>query len=1022
MNIAEFTIKNKVLSIIVILLTLIGGWHAYNNMARFEDPEFTIREAMIITSYPGASPSEVALEVTEPLEKAIQQLAEVKEISSVSTQGKSEIRVEVKYEASKSRSDLQLVWNKLRNKVSDAEQSLPPGTGKPYVADDFGDVFGLLYFLTGEGFSYKELNQYAETLQNSLLGVKGVARVTLEGLQKEVIYVEISRHEVKRLGASFENVLNLLTKQNSVTPAGNIKSGTKRLIIDPTDAIDSLDSIKNLLVSVEPNGKLIYLKDLANIYRGYQEPSEKLFRFNGEPAIAIGVSGVLGSNIVQIGSQIDKTIRDTIDLRPVGMELHEFYHQANIVDASVQNFVLNVIAALVIVIVTLLLFMGIKSAIVIGAILILTIAATLATMNYVDIPMHRISLGALIIALGMMVDNAIVVTEGILVGIKKGSKKLDIAKTIVQRSIWPLLGGTLVGIIAFAPIGFAPGSTAEYTGHLFWVILISLLYSWLFAITLTPLFCFWLFKEANSVDEDTVEKDGKFSLGYKSVLKTSLRMRYPVTLGVVGLFALSIWAFQFVKPGFFPASTTPLFVVDYWLPQNTDIEITEGDINKLSEFVTELEGVESVQSSVGGGAPRFMLVYAPQSSNSSYGQLLVRTGNDKQIDALLPVIQDYIDSNFPDALGKVWKFSLGPGGGSKVEAKFSGSDPSVLRELAEKAKGILLADGKALSVKDNWRQPVPVIEPIYSKEAAQRIGVSREDLARALERNFSGQSAGAYREKDDLIPIIVRATEDERSRVNDIISVNVVSSVTGESIPIGQVVDGYRTVWRDGLVRRVNRNWELTVQADPVAGELATDLFNRIRPQVESIDLPEGYQLEWGGEYGDSKESNENLASTIPLGFLAMIIVVFVLFGTVRQPLVIWLVVPLAIVGVVIGLLTTNTAMEFMAILGLLSLSGLLIKNAIVLVDQIDLEIAEGKSGIDAIVDASASRVRPVLMGALTTVLGVIPLYFDAFFKSMSVVLVFGLSFATLLTLVIVPVLYSILFRIKPSIKYKTEG
>ncbi|WP_139686107.1 efflux RND transporter permease subunit [Vibrio tasmaniensis] len=1014
MNIAEFTIKNTVLSVIVILLTIVGGWQAYQNMARFEDPEFTIRQAVIVTGYPGANPHEVALEITEPLEKAIQQLAEVKTIDSVSTYGKSEINVEVRYDASKTRADLQLVWNKLRNKVRDASASLPPGSGTPYVADDFGDVFGLLYFITGDGYSNSELKTYAKTLQSSLLQVDGVARVTLDGLKKEAIYVEISTQDAKRLGLSISNIVGLLSQQNAVVSSGNVKVGNKRVVIDPTSAIDSVESIQNLLITVDSNGKLIHLKDIAKVWRGYQEPVEKAFLYNGEPAIAVGISGILGSNIVKIGSDVDAKIAETKNLRPLGIELHEFYHQGNIVDSSVENFVVNVIAALVIVIVTLLLFMGLKSALVIGSILLLTIFATLATMSFVDIPMHRISLGALIIALGMMVDNAIVVTEGILVGVKNGAKKLDIAKQIVRRSVWPLLGGTLVGIIAFAPIGLAPGSTAEYTGHLFWVILISLMYSWLFAITLTPLFCFWLFKEAES-EVDKQVKESRFTLSYKKLLYVTLKQRFVVVGGVVALFFVSVWGFQFVKPGFFPASTTPMFVVDYWLPQGTDITVTKKDIEKLNEHVQSLDGVVDIQASVGGGVPRFMLVYAPVSQNSAYGQLLIKTQDDKVINGLITEIQSYIDMSFPDAQGKVWKFVLGPGGGSSIEAKFSGPDTQVLRELAAKAKAIMAEDGKALSIKDDWRQPISVIEPIYSVQAAQRVGISREDLASALQTKFSGTNIGSYRERDELIPIIARSPQSESNGVSDINNVQVISSVTGSSVPIGQVTDGYRTVWRDGLVKRVDRQWEIKAQADPVPGELTTDLFSRIRPQIEAIELPDGYTLEWGGEYGDSKESNENLASTIPLGLVAMVITVFVLFGSVRQPVVIWLVVPLALIGVSAGLLVTGTPMEFMAILGLLSLSGLLIKNAIVLVDQTDLEISEGKPRHDAVIDAAASRVRPVMMGALTTVLGVIPLFFDAFFQSMSVVLVFGLTFATLLTLVIVPVLYAIFFNIKSS-------
>ncbi|WP_299980810.1 efflux RND transporter permease subunit [uncultured Pseudoteredinibacter sp.] len=1015
MNIAEYSIKNTVLSVIIILLALAGGWSAYKNMARFEDPEFTIREAQVITGYPGASPEEVALEITEPLEKAIQQMAEVKGIRSASSSGKSEITVEIAYEASPNKEALQIIWTKLRNKVNDAAGQLPSGASTPYVADDFGDVFGLLYFITGNDYSPAERKKYAKSLQSSLLQVDGVARVDIGGLQKEAIYVEISRQETSALGVSISNIYNTLSQQNAVVSSGNVRIGNDRIVIDPTGNIDSVEAIRNLLVSTDNSGRVIYLKDIARVWRGYQEPDEKLYRFNGMPAISIGISGISGSNIVKIGQAIADKIETSDNLRPAGMTLHKFYHQGEIVDDSIQNFVVNVIAALVIVVVTLLIFMGLKSAIVIGAILILTVFATLATMQWVDIPMHRISLGALIIALGMMVDNAIVVTEGILVGVQRGEDKLEIAKRIVKRSIWPLLGGTLVGIIAFAPIGFAPGSTAEYTGHLFWVILISLLFSWFFAISITPLFCYHLFSQGTDSEETKESSDNKAMQAYKALLAVSLRHRISVLFSIVLLFSVSIWGFQFVKSGFFPSSTTPLFVVDYWLPQGTDIGETKKDTMQLEKFVSSLEGVKSVQASIGGGAPRFMLVYGPESPNSAYAQLLVSTENYQLIDGLMPKIQSHINDHYPQAQGKVWKFVLGPGGGSKIEAEFSGPDPKVLRQLANQAKEIMANDGRALSVKDNWRQAVAVVEPVYAANAGQRTGVSREDLAKALQTNFSGRQVGTYRERDEQIPIISRAPEHERKDINNIKDILVVSSATGKVVPITQITNGFRTIWRDGQLRREDRIWRIKAQSDPYPNELTADLFERVRPQIDAIPLPAGYELKWGGEYGDSKESNDNLASTIPLGLLAMVLVVFILFGTVRQPIVIWLVVPLAIIGVVVGLIVTGTPMEFMAILGLLSLSGLLIKNAIVLVDQTDLEIESGKPRLDAIIDAAASRVRPVMMGALTTVLGVIPLFFDAFFKSMSVVLVFGLSFATVLTLIVIPILYAQLFGVKDS-------
>lgn len=993
-------------------------------MARFEDPEFVIRQALVYTQYPGASPEQVATEVTEPLETAIQQLPEVKTVESVSSAGVSEITVEIKYEFSKAKSDLEVIWGKLRNKIKDVERALPPGVATPIVNDDFGDVFGIYYFLTGDGYTPAELKRYAKSLQREILQVPGVAKVGMTGEQPEAIYVEVSRQNAAALGVSLNEIYSTLSQQNATVSAGSVRVGDQRLVIQPSGAIDTVEEIENLLISTSSSGGLIFLKDVATVQRDYQTPPAKLVRFNGKPAIGLGVSGVAGSNIVAIGKAVDARIAATESLRPLGMSLDEYYHQGKIVDASVQDFVKNVVLAIAIVVFTLLIFMGSRSGIVIGAVLLLIIAATLLTMYLTDIPMHRISLGALIIALGMMVDNAIVVTDGILVGTQRGRKKLDIAKEIVDQTKWPLLGGTLVGIIAFAPIGFAPGSTAEYTGHLFWVILISLMFSWIFALTLTPLFCHWLFPEGTGASDKT-KKEGAFFRLYKVFLRRMILARSWVVLAALGLFLLSIWGFGFAKQGFFPASTTPQLVIDFFLPQGVAIDRTASDLVELEGFVSDLPGVEAVQTLIGAGGLRYMLVYAPESPNASYGQILLRVDDYQRLDELMPKIREFIEGAFPDAQAKVWRFVLGPGGGSKIEATFKGPDPAVLRRLANQAKEIMIADGRALFIKDNWRQRVSTVEAIYSESRGRRAGVSRQDVALALETNFTGQSVGVYVEGDELIPIISRAPAAERADVSEIDSVQVLSSTTGAVVPISQVSDGFRTFWRDARLRRENRVYTIKAQCDPFPEELSSNLFARLRPQIEEIQLPAGYSLEWDGEHGDSKESNENLASTLPLGFLAMVLTVVILFGALRQPLVIWLVVPLALVGVVAGLLITGTPMEFMAILGLLSLSGLLIKNGIVLVEKMDSETgaagSRGVSRFDALVDAAATRVRPVMMGTLTTVLGVIPLFGDAFFKSMAVVLVFGLTFATLLTLVVVPVLYSMFFKISQEATDATQ-
>lgn len=1013
MNIAEFSIKNRLIMTIAIIASLVGGWIAYNNMARFEDPEFTIRTAVVATQYPGATPEEVANEVTEPLESALQQLQEVDEIRSSSSAGLSQIYVDIKYEFSPSRADLQDIWSKIRNKVRDAQGQLPPGAQESIVNDDFGDVYGVYYVITGEGFTLRELEDYAKQLRGDLLAVDGVAKVAIHGAPREAIYVEVARDRAAALGVSLNQVFNDLAQQNSVQFAGDVQVGDRRLVIQPSGSVSSVEAIGNLIVSTASSGTIVYLRDIASVTREFVEPAQIELRWNGQPAIAIGISNVLGANVVKMGEGIDAKLAETLVSRPIGIELHDFYHQGEIVERSVSDFAINVVAALVIVLVTLLIFMGLRSALVIGGVLILTIAATLATMYIAGIPMHRISLGALIIALGMLVDNAIVVTEGILVGTQQGRKKLDIAREIVRRTMWPLLGGTLVGIIAFAPIGFAPGATAEYTGHLFWVIMISLLFSWVFALTFVPFLADLLFKEKNA-DAGTVP-DGRLSRRYKGFMCSALRAGWLPVIGALALFVGAVWAFQFTKAGFFPASTTPQIVVDYWLPEGTDVSRTKADMISIEPVLAELEGVEDVHTLIGGGALRYMLVYSSESGNSAYGQFLIKTESYQAISQLMPQIQAYLDQNFPDAQAKVWQFQLGPGGGSKIEAEFSGPDPVVLRALASRANSIFAADPEAIAIKDDWRQPVSVIVPRYSEARGRRLGISREDFSKALRRNYSGENVGVYREGDRLIPIVTRAPEIERANSFEMPAIQIVSPVTGAVVPLIELVDGIEVEWRDSILRRLDRQWTINAQADPAVGVLASDLFERVRSQIEAINLPPGYSLTWGGEFGDSSEANQNLAKTLPLGALAMILVVVFLFNALRQPALIFIVVPLSLIGVVLGILVTNTALEFMALLGLLSLSGLLIKNAIVLVDQMDLEIREGKPRFDAIVDSAASRVRPVMMGSLTTVLGVIPLLLDPFFKSMAVVLIFGLTFATLLTLVLVPCLYALFFGVRAS-------
>ena len=1006
MNLAELAIRSRSVVWLLVAGALAGGWYAYENMPRFEDPEFTIRTALVVTRYPGATAEEVAAEVTEALETAIQELQEVDRITSTSAIGLSTISVEISYEFSRTRADLQVVWGKLRARVGDAVGILPPGAGTPVVNDAFGDVYGLYYLLTGEGFSAAELADYAKTLRTELLAVPDAGKVALLGEQREAIYVQVARDRAAALGVSLERVYADLAQHNAVVPAGDVRVGDRRLAILPTGAADSVAAIGDAVVSID-GASLVRLRDIATVSRDYVEPARHLIRFNGQPAIALGVANVTGANVARLGEAIDRRLAETEATRPVGIEVHEFYHQGKVVAAAVDGFLLNVALALVIVLLTVLAFMGARSAVVIGAMLLLTVAATLATMHAVGVPMHRISLGALIIALGMLVDNAIVVTDGILVGLGTGRDKLSIAKDVVNRSRWPLLAGTVVGILAFAPIGLAPGRTAEYTGDLFWVVLISLLWSWALAVTVVPLLCFLLFPAG----QGTVSSEGREGTVLR-LYRSLLRANRWLVIGVVaGLFALTLYGFQHVKDGFFPASTTPQLVIDYWLPEGTDIARTRDDLIALEGEVAELEGVEAVQTLIGAGGLRYTLLYSPQPSNAAYGQLLLNLDDYRRIDDLIPRIHRLLERR-PDAQTKVWRFQLGPGAGSKIEAVFSGPDPVVLRRLASAAKAVMAADPRATGIKDDWREPVSVIAPHFAEARARQLGVSREDLADALRTTYSGRTVGVFRDGDTLLPIIARAPASERADVAGMDGVQIPNPSSGGMTPLASAIDTVETTWRSGRLKREDRVWTIKAQCDPLPGELPADLLSRLRPRIDTLELPPGYSLRWEGEAGDSDEANENLTQALPLGGLAMVLVVVALFNAWRQSLVVFLVVPLALIGVVAGLLLTGTALEFMALLGLLSLSGLLIKNAIVLVDRMDVEIREGKPRWTALLDAAASRVRPVMLGALTTVLGVLPLLGDAFFRSMAVVLVFGLGFATLLTLLVVPALYAAFFRI----------
>lgn len=1009
MDLARFAIEKRLISALATLLILCAGYFAYLSLPRFEDPEFLIRQAQIITPYPGASSEATADEVTDVIENALQQLQGVKEIRSTSTPGLSEVMVEFTIAAVPDRNALNTKFTQMRAKIRDVQNRLPPGAQPTQVYDDFGDVYALYFAITGEGYSLPDLEGYAKQLQRELVLVDGVSKVVITGAPQQVIYVEYNPAKLAQLGLSSQSIAQVLDGQNSIVPAGSVKIGTSRIAIRPDTVLTTPQAIGELTITGGENGASFRLSDIASVRSGFKEPDQRRLFSSGQPAIGLGISNTLGGNVVNMGDAVKARMTDLVGDRPLGIEITPISDQSTSVKASVADFVMNVVLALAIVVGTLLIFMGLRSGILMGGILLVTVAGTLFGMYLYGLDMQRISLGALIIALGMLVDNAIVVVEGTLVRVQRGESPASASIAVVKQTKWPLLGGTIVGFLAFSPIGFSPDNTGEYASSLFWTITIALLFSWLVAVWLAPYFCTLLLKPPK---EGFVEPRENIILrAYRRLLRLALKVRWITVVAVLALFVSAVVSFRAVPQGFFPESTRAQFVVDYTLPAGTSIDTTTADIRAIEDWLVAMDGVVGTRTVIGGGHQRFMLVYAAESADSSYGQILVDVEDYTKIAEMIPVIQDHINETYPASLTKVWKFVLGPGGGSLIEARFYGPDGAVLRELAEKSKAIFAAEG-AISVKDDWRGQVKRIVPQINEAVARRIGLTQGDISNALAGYFDGESIGVYRDGTTLNPIIFRPALEFRDRAEKLRSALVFSPALGRSVPISQVVDGFDIDFEDGRILRVNRSLAITAQADPPPGQGSGPIFERIKPQVDAIELPQEYSLEWEGQYGDSQQANAGLAATMPIGFGAMIIVVLMLFNAVRQPLIIFLTVPLALIGVVYGLVALKTPLEFMAILGVLSLTGMLIKNAIVLIDETDTQIAEGKARMAAVIDAAVSRVRPVSLGVLTTVLGVIPLLWDPFFKSLSVVIICGLSFATILTLIVVPVLYAIFFHV----------
>lgn len=1020
-DVAEFFIRQKTTSMMLTIILFVAGILSYQNLGQLEDPEFVLKQAIVITSYPGASPMQVEEEITYPLENEIQKLPYVDNVKSITAVGLSQIIVEMK--STYRKTELRQIWDELRRKISDYTPKLPAGAHTPMVKDDFGDVFGVLMAVTGDGFNNDEINAYVDYLRRELVLVKGVGKVTVEGKFQEQVILEIPHHKLVALDLSADYLYQVLAQQNVVSDAGFVRVGNEDIRFHPTGELVSVDDLADIVISPPGATERIVLADIAKIYRDFVETPSHIVRHNLEPAIYVGLSFTSGSNVVEVGKRVADKMAELDPNRPFGMEVHYVYNQPAEVKKSVSGFIQSLLEAVVIVIVILLLFMGVKTGLLIGGILLLTVLGTFIFMQQFNIELHRVSLGALIIALGMLVDNAIVVVEGILVGMQKNLTKLAAARLIVKQTKWPLLAATFISIIAFAPIGLSSDATGEFAGALFDVLLISLLLSWVTAISITPFFANMVFKDQGPSLTSQPLYQSKFYRGYRLVLNAALLHPKKTMLLMLFLFISAGYGFKFVKQSFFPASNLPVFYLDYRLVEGSDIRATSDVGKKISEYLLQAPQVDYVSTTIGRGAARFMLTYNMEMSYNNYGQLIVRVKDKADLVPTIANLRAHTSMNYPDVEFKTLRVNVGPGTAAKIEARFSGPDPVVLRQLSDQAKQSLYADPGATNITDDWKNMTKVIRPQFNAVAARQMGISKSDVDDLLQLMYVGKSVGVYRDGTERLPIMVRMPEEERVTVERLEQLQIYSPVLKRYVPISHVVSKFELEFEDPLIKRRDRKRTITVMADHdiLSNETAAQLFKRVKPAIESIKLPSGYDLTWGGEYEASQKAQKPIFSALPLGFAVMFVVTVLLFNSFLMASVIWSTVPLAIIGVTIGFLLTGIPFGFMSLLGLLSLSGMLIKNGIVLVEQINLEKQTGLGQRDAIIGAALSRVRPVSMAAITTVLGMIPLLGDDFFKSMAVVIMFGLSFATVLTLLVVPVMYQLLLptakskEVKPS-------
>jgi multidrug efflux pump subunit AcrB len=1020
MSLTEFALKRRTVTGTLIVVLIFAGMGAYVDAPRQMDPGFIIRTAMITTYFPGASPARVEQLITDPIEKAVQEIPELDWVNSTSRTGVSVIYVNIREEFK----EMRPIWDDLRRKVDAVAPSLPEGIDGPIVNDEFGDVYPIMFSMTGDGFSYMELKDVADDLRDELLRVKAVAKVDIIGAQEERLFVEYNNAVLSKLGITPQMLKDSLQQRNIIQPGGEIDVAKESIALEPSGNFASVAELRRTVIRLPMTEELVYLEDIVEIYRGYVDPPEGLVRINGRPGLTLAVSMAEGGNLIRLGEELEQFFFTIQEQYPHGIDFYRTYFQPTIVEKKVNDFVDSVTQAVVIVLVVMLLTLGLRTGVVVATLVPTTMVITMWAMSIFEIQLDQMSLAALIIALGLLVDNAIVVSESIMVRMAEGEDGVSAALGATKELRVPLLIASLTTAAAFLPIRLAESAVGEYTGVLFSVVTLTLLISWVLALTMIPILCV-RFLKPKKVEEPF---DSRFYRVYRGAILTALRRPWlSLLIAVVGFF-LGIQLYGFVPQLFFPQQATNFFVAELTFPPGTSIATTESMIEDVESYIeSELfaqegeDGITHWASFISTTPPRFTLTYNPDAPKPRYSETMIHTTTAEVVPEVMDKLEDYVTERYPDVRPHIRPLGNGPPVRKPIEVRISGKDVDEVFRIADDVKQWLNDRDDTRNVGDDWGPKVKKMVVAVSEDRARRAGITNEDVATSLQTFLSGYETTQYREDDKIIPVVLRSVAEGRRNIDRLATLSVFAQ-DGSSVPLTQVASG-QLEWESSEILRRDLNPTVMVDADTVAGVTAFDVIAELEPWLEEQKKSWGigYRYEFGGEVEGSGDANASIAAKLPIAGMIIVMLLVWQFNSLRKPTIVLATILFALVGVAIGLVITDRLglpggyFGFMTLLGIVSLAGIVINNGIVLIDRIDIEINEnGLAPPLAIVQAAQQRFRPIMLTTATTIASLIPLYVggEEMFQPMAVAIMAGLLFSTLLTLGFVPLMYSLFYRV----------